>query len=273
MPSMSSLVATRPQYTLTSVIVDSEKRSRNNLTLLLQDHCPEIHVIAQAPSEGTAVKVIQENQPDVVFLDVQTPQATGLDLLDSIEEQKCLVVFVTAPNHYDAKTIKASALHYLLKPITIQELRQAVEQLLTLHHKRENAPNSLHTYQRSFTELVSSLHGTPFPQKIVLPTSEGLIIEDLGNIIRLESDNYYTTIIRQGAPNIFMAKTLKEFELALEERQFVRVHNSHIINMAYMQKFDKRDGGYVVMSDGAKIPVSRRRQSLLLEKLKIYRRV
>lgn len=273
MPSMSSLVSTRPRHTLTSVIVDDEKYSRGNLAFLLQTYCPEIQVVAEAPSVETAMKVIGDTHPDVVFLDIQMPKASGFDLLESIEDRDFLVVFVTAHDDYGVKAIKASAVDYLLKPVSIQELREAVDKLLALHDKRIHSPDSTDIYQEALAELVSSLRGSSFPQKIVLPTSEGLIVEELGNIIRLESDNYYTTIIRQGAPNIFLAKTLKEFEVALEERQFVRVHNSHIINMTYLQKFDKRDGGYVVMADGSKIPVSRRRQGLLLEKLKIYRRV
>lgn len=274
MPSISSLVSAPPSRPLlTSVIVDDEQQSRGNLAFLLQTYCPEIEVIAEAPTVETAMRVIKDRRPDVLFLDIEMRKESGFDLLESIEGRDFLVVFVTAHNNYGVKAIKASAVDYLLKPVSIDELREAVDRLLALHHRRELAPDSTDIYQEALAELVNSLRGGSFPQKIVLPTSEGLIVEELGNIIRLESDNYYTTIIRHGAPNIFLAKTLKEFELALEERMFVRVHNSHIINMAYLQKFDKRDGGYVVMADGSKIPVSRRRQGLLLEKLNVYRRV
>lgn len=258
---------------LTSIIVDDEKHSRGNLAYLLQTYCPEITVIAEAQSVETARKVIEDEHPDVVFLDIQMPKANGFDLLDAIEHRDFLVVFVTAYDNYGVRAIKASAVDYLMKPVSIRELREAVDKLLAMHDKREMAPDAFAIYQEAIAELAQSLQGGSFPQRIVLPTSEGLIVEELANIIRLESDNYYTTIIRHGAPNIFLAKTLKEFEMALEERQFVRVHNSHIINMGYLQRFDKRDGGYVIMADGSKIPVSRRRQALLLEKLKIYRRV
>lgn len=274
MPSMSSLVATRRHYRLTSVVVNDETHSRENLALLLHTHCPEVQVTAEIPSVETAPEVIESAQPDVVFLDVRIPQDNDFDLLNSIKARDLLIVFVTAHDSRGRQAVRANAVDYPLKPADIEKLREAVDRLLTLHHKRRPAPAVFNAYHDMLTELISSLAGSsPFPQRIVLPTSEGLIVEELANIIRLESDNYYTTIVRHCAPNIFLAKTLKDFELALEEPQFVRVHNSHIINMAYMQKFDKRDGGYVLMADGAKIPVSRRRHGLLLEKLKIYRRV
>lgn len=256
---------------LRALIVDDEEHSRRNLSEYLDTYCPEVKVIAEASSVAGARRHIDQKQPDVVFLDIHMPGANGFDLLDSIEDREFLLVFVTAHDSYGIQAIKASAVDYLLKPVSIDDLCCSVEKLLRLHEASRTRRNSeIDVYRESLTELARALRTDTLPRKIVLPTSEGLIIESVDNIIRLEADRSYTVVIRKNAPKILLAKTLKEFESALDPEMFIRLHHSHIVNLLCVQRFDKRDGGYVVMADGTRVPVSRRRHTRLVDSLKTF---
>ena len=254
---------------MTALVVDDEEHSRRNLSRYLQTYCPEVAVVAEASSASSAKQLIQAKEPDAVFLDIQMPQGSGFDLLRSLNHQNFLLVFVTAHDNYGVQAIKASAVDYLMKPINIQELQEAVEKLVQLHHNQ--SATSLDVYKKSLTELTRALQSNTLPQKIVLPTNEGLVIESIHNIVRLEAEGYCTVVVRKDLPNVILAKTLKDFEGALDPERFVRIHNSHIVNMSFLTRFDKRDGGQAIMADSSRIPVSRRRHALLLEKLKGFR--
>ncbi|MGE3802643.1 MAG: LytR/AlgR family response regulator transcription factor [Candidatus Kapaibacterium sp.] len=252
---------------LNAIIVDDEERSRNTLQSLLATYCPAVTVLAQASSVSSAQQLLETEQPDVIFLDIQMPGGSGFELLESIQSRDFLVVFVTAHNKYAIRAIKASAIDYLLKPIDVDELQETVEKLLRLRQEKQTSPALNGIYREGLMEIVHTLRGDSKPKKIVLPTNEGLIVEVLASIIRLQSDNYYTTVVRANQKDLLLSKPIKEFESTLDEEQFVRVHNSHIINMDHLVRFDKREGGFVVMSDGSIVPVSRRRHQLLLEHL------
>ena len=255
---------------LTALVVDDEEHSRRNLSSYLLTYCPEVEVIAEASSASLAKRLIEERQPDAIFLDIQMPQENGFDLLSTLENPDLLVVFVTGHDSYGVQAIKASAVDYLLKPVSIRELKEAVEKLLRLYQGRQQNHAGLDVYRESLSELAQTLKSNALPQRIVLPTNEGLIIESFENLIRLEADSYCTIVVRKNSPKILLAKTLKEFEGILDSERFVRVHHSHIVNMSFMEKFDKRDGGSVVMTDGTRIAVSRRRHALLIGKLKTF---
>ena len=259
------------QAPLRALVVDDEEHSRRNLSQHLRTYCPEIEVIAEADCVSNARQCIGREQPDVVFLDIHMPGENGFDLLGSLEDRDFLLVFVTAHDSYGIQAIKASAVDYLLKPICLEELRSSVQKLLRLQEMRNDQRSpAMDVYRESLAELAHALKTNTHPRKIVLPTSEGLIIESVENIIRLEADRSYTFVVRKNAPKILLAKTLKEFESALDPGNFVRLHHSHIVNLLCVQQFDKRDGGYVVMADGARVPVSRRRHSRLVESLKTF---
>lgn len=237
---------------------------RRRLSLSFQPHGPYSGNDAGVDS-GHSPNAQSDSVRQSASLDIRIPDTGEFDALESIDDREFFVVFVTARSTFGMRAEQSGPLQYQLKPVDIDTLNQSVARNAT------DDPGGAGP-ERS-TPFVQPTGGNPFPQKIVLPTNEGLIVEVLENIIRLESDNYYTTVIRKHSPKILLAKTLKEFEAVLDRELFVRVHNSHIINMEYLEKFDRRDGGYVIMGDGSRIPVSRRRQSLLLEKLKAYNRV
>lgn len=269
--SMPSIQHSMHRLPLTALVVDDEDHSRRNLLSYLQTYCPEVEVVAEASSALAAKQLIEEQQPDALFLDIHMPHESGFDLLSDLANPDLLVVFVTGHDSYGVQAIKASAVDYLLKPVSIQELKRAVEKLLRLYYERNQGHTPLNeVYRESLAELAQALKSNALPKKIVLPTSEGLIVESLENLIRLEADSYCTAVVRKNSPNLLLSKTLKEFEGVLDPEHFVRVHHSHIINMSFLEKFDKRDGGYVVMADGSRVAVARRRHSLLIEKLKTF---
>lgn len=250
-----------------AIIVDDEERSRNTLQSLLATYCPQVTVLAQAGSASSAEQLLETEHPDVLFLDIQMPGGSGFELLESVRERDFLVVFVTAHNKYAIKAIKASAIDYLLKPIDVDELRDTVERLIRLRRERNASPTLSGIYREGLAEILSRLHENSRPRKIVLPTSEGLVVEELTAIIRIQADNSYTTVVRANRKELLLSKPIKEFEATLDEEQFVRVHNSHIINLDHLLRFDKREGGVAVMSDGSAVPVSRRRHQLLIDLL------
>lgn len=252
---------------LSAIIVDDEERSRNTLQSLLATYCPQVTVLAQAGSVRSAEQLLETAQPDVLFLDIQMPGGSGFELLESIREREFLVVFVTAHNKYAIKAIKASAIDYLLKPVDVDELRETVERLIRLRREKTASPALSGVYREGLTEILHRLRENSKPRKIVLPTGEGLVVEELKSIIRMQSDNSYTTVVRADRKELLLSKPIREFEATLDEEQFVRVHNSHIINLDHLLRFDKRDGGIAVMSDGSAVPVSRRRHQILIDLL------
>lgn len=256
---------------LKAIIVDDEAGSRENTRTLLACHCPEVEVAGCADSAESARQMITENKPDIIFLDIQMPGENGFDLLNTIADHNLFVVFITAHAHYGIQAVKASAVDYLLKPLSPLELRNAVDRVRTLHSRQLNSRASLDIYRESLTELARSMHKGMAMEKIVFPTNEGLVIEDVKNVMRIESTSHYTTVYRSNASGLMLSKSLREFEDVLDNQRFVRIHNSHIINMAFLQRFSRKDGGFVEMTDGTHIPVSRRRQELLLEMIRTYK--
>ena len=256
---------------LKAIIVDDEAGSRENTRTLLSDHCPEIEVVACADSASSAREMIAETEPDIIFLDIQMPGENGFDLLGTITTNNLFVVFITAHDHYGIQAVKASAVDYLLKPLSPLELRNAVGRVHALHSQRQSIRTSLDVYRESLAELTSSLLRGTAMEKIVFPTNEGLVIGEIKDVIRIESTNHYTMVYRADSPKLMLSKSLREFEDVLDNRQFVRIHNSHVINMAYLQRFSRKDGGFVEMTDGTHLPVSRRRQELLLEMIRTYK--
>ena len=261
---MNSSLATSTPPSATALIVDDEKQSIVNLSALLSEYCPEIRIIDTARSAEAARELIASTRPDILFLDIRMPGENGFDLLESLADHSLILIFVTAFNHYAIQAIRASAFDYIMKPVSVRELKRAVDRAIQTCQKRKE-PEYRSLYGKLLQNLTASIcDGKPL-QHIALPTSEGLIIQEMSKIIRLEADGSYTTIIREGENNLVLSRPLREFELILDPTMFARIHNSHMINIAYLHKYDRKDGGYAVMKDTSRIPVSRRRTPQFLE--------
>ena len=243
-----------------SIIIEDEKSNRENLAKILLEYCPKVEVVAMCASAIDGRKAISEFQPDLVFLDIEMPGGSGFSLLESIEEINFEVIFVTAFDQYGIKAVKFCALDYLLKPIDILELSQAIEKVESrIARKSENL--------RMKTLLANRQIENSNP-KIALPFSDKIEFIEISSIVRCEGEGNYTHIHLKTGENILASKTLKEFDELLTEHNFLRVHQSHLINLNEVKSYVKTDGGYIKMKDGTSVSISRQRRELVMGRLK-----
>lgn len=243
---------------LNAIIVEDEKRSRETLSGLLKLYCKNVYVIAEADGMQTGIEAIEKHNPDVLFLDIQMPDGSGFKLLESLSKIDFDIIFTTAYDQFAIKAIKFSAIDYLLKPIFPDDLVSAVKKA----EDRQLARNT----QKNVEVLLENIRKpeTEAP-KIVLATSEKINVVEVKDIIRCESDNYYTFFHFTNGGKLLVSKTLKENEELLREYNFIRPHKSHLINVMYIKSFNRQEGGYIVMTDGTSVPVSRRKREKIIE--------
>lgn len=249
---------------LKALLVDDEMNNLENLKFLLEHDCTGIEVAGMAQNGQLARQWLQHNTADVVFLDISMPVETGFEMLERIPEHDFRVIFVTAHNEFAMQAIKASAVDYLLKPVNITELQQAVSKL--------QAGISNQQFLKQNQDLISHLvkNFTPGQNmvKIALPQLGGINFLDVNEIISLQADSNYTIIHKQDMQKSVVTKTLKDFEDILDGNQFVRIHKSHIVNLKYITEYSTVDGGIVKMNDGNVWSISRRQLDMFLQKMK-----
>ncbi len=239
------------------VIVEDEEMARKVLKSLLAQYCPDVMVCAEADDVESAKKVIEAFRPDLVFLDIEMPGGSGFKLLSSVNNNDFEVVFITAYEQFAIKAIRHAALDYLLKPVDPKELVAAVEKVKESKYKK--------TLKKQYDSLLSNLNPEQLAiRKISISTTDKIHLIEIDNIIRCESDNYYTIIYFKNDTNLMVSKTLKEMEQKLEEFGFVRTHKSHLVNIRCIINFIK-DEMMVLLSDGTKVPVSKRKKEKIIE--------
>ncbi len=242
-----------------AIIVDDEPYCCEALATLLQRYCPEVKVIDICYNGAGALKAIQSDQPDLLFLDIEMPLMNGFQLLEKLKGIDFELIITTSYDQYAIKAIRFSALDYLLKPIDREELQKAVQRVFQRQHPP--LPQQLEI-------LLERLHQPPARiQKVAMPAMEGLHMVAIESIISCESDSNYTILFLKNKQKITASRTLKEVEEMLEEHSFIRVHNSYLVNLNEVEKYIKGEGGYLIMSDGTTIDVSRSRKEALLKKL------
>lgn len=246
------------------VIVDDEQNSREALIGKLDLFCPEVEIAGEAGSVSEAVETINSVNPDAVFLDIKLAGESGFDILEAISENPDVspeIVFITAHDEYAIQAIKFSALDYLLKPIDPEELVKAIRKIEEQKGIPKNAAN--------LNVLVENIRqASDSPKKIVVPTSDGMHIIKLSDIVRLESSSNYTTFFLNNEKSLLASKTLKEFDNMLSGYNFNRIHKSHLVNMNFLKRYVQTDGGYLILEDGSKIPVANRKKEQLISILK-----
>lgn len=235
-----------------AVIIDDETRSRESLEIIVKENCKNVEVVALAESVESGVAAIKQHKPDLLFLDIELQDGTGFDLLEKSSTSDFHVIFTTAFENYALKALKLSAVDYLLKPINSEELVQAV-------NKAEELSDSDST-NKNFELLLQNLQNSTGKHKIALPTSEGLTFINVSEIIRCQADGSYTHFFFKDRKKILVSKKIKEYEELLSPYNFVRVHHSHLVNLDEVAKYVRGDGGYVVMSDGETVYVSKRKK-------------
>ena len=243
---------------LRTVIIDDEEKSRQSLKRWLLKYCSGVGVVGVADGVASGIECIKEHKPDLVMLDIRMQDGTGFDLLKEIGPLTFQLIFTTAYDEYAVKAFKFSAVDYLLKPIDIEELEAAIDRVKTNIKKQENK----YDLQSIVKNLLEFNNTDP---RITISTDSTLEILRANNIIRLEADGSYTLFLMSDGRKILSSKSLKYYEELMEEYLFLRVHKSHIVNLSYVMRFLKSDGGSVELRNGDKVPISRRRRDAFME--------
>lgn len=243
-----------------AIIVDDEKHCREVLQMLLSRHCPDVEVLALCENGAEGLAAIEQYHPQLIFLDVEMPGMTGFEMLKQCASRSFSIIFTTAYNQYAIQAIRHSALDFLLKPIDKDELVDAVDKALTQRNNNSD---------KHVNSLMHYLYQHIQPnERLAFPTMDGLRMLPIKDITYCESDGGYTRIFMQtGEKPLLICRTLKEVEEVLGEKGFFRVHHSFMINLSYMDRYIKGDGGEIVLTDGKNIPVSRNRKQEFLTRI------
>lgn len=246
---------------MTALLVEDMPQALQLLQADLAEHCPDVEVVGVAHSVVEAAKQLQRQTPDILFLDILLGDGTGFDLLEIFPQLDSRIIFVTASDEFALRAFRFAAVDYLLKPVDPAQLRQAVAR----------ARNQLTPPAESIDLLQESIRQPDvLPTRIALHTQERVAVVDIDQIVRCEADGNNTWFVLAPGEKIFVTRTLKQFEQLLAQHQFIRVHQSHLLNLAYIREYVKKDGGYLKMKNGEIVPVSLRKKAEvvgLLERL------
>ena len=243
-----------------SIIIDDESKSRDNLRVLLSEYCPAIEIVAEAEDATSALKLIRQLEPNLLFLDIEMPGGSGFQLLQSLPANRNFeVIFVTAYDQYGIAAVKACAIDYVLKPVDVLELSAAVEKAVAqIIPQKENS---------RLRELIANMRKSPAESRIAFPLADKIIFALPTEIIRLEADGNYTHVYLAGQKKLIVCKTLKEYADLLSNSHFIRTHQSHLVNSHKITAWIKTEGGAISMEDGSLVPVSRQRKEEVLKHL------
>jgi two-component system, LytTR family, response regulator len=246
---------------ITTTIVDDEPDCCESLVILLERYCPEVKVLDICYSAEAAINSIKEQPPQILFLDIEMPFMNGFEMLEKLGSINFELIFTTSYDRYAIKAIRFSALDYLLKPVDREELQRAVQKA---------ARRNKHAFPQQLDILLQKLKNPAIPiSKIAIPTMEGFQLLAAESIISCESDGNYTHLFLKDKRKITASRNLKDIEELLEDYPFIRIHHSHIVNINEVEKYIKGEGGYLIMSDGSSVNVSKSRKELLLKKLSL----
>jgi two-component system, LytTR family, response regulator len=241
-----------------AIIIDDEIHCLETLSLLLSEYCPEVQLLEQCRSAKMGIEAIEKHKPDLVFLDIEMPVMNGFELLEQLSAISFAIIFTTGYDQYAIKAIRFSALDYLLKPIDPKELINAVKKVQEERHL---------PMAEQFQMLLKQIHGkTSGFNKIAVPTAEGFELIPVEQVIYCEANDNYTFFFLKNKSKIIACRILKEIEFQVQDFSFfVRVHNSYLVNLNEVTKYVRGEGGYLIMSDGSSVSVSRNRKEALLK--------
>jgi len=237
------------------LVIDDEKPTRDFIKRLIDSYHLGVEVFTNGENVATGVEAIHRLQPDLVILDIQMPDGNGFDVLKSIPVKNFEVIFITAFQEYAIQAIKFSALDYILKPIDSEELKQAIDNALNTITKKTDE-SQLNVLQHNMQQNSK--------RKLVLKTQESVHVVEIDDIVRCESDKNYTLFYFMNAKKILVSKTLKDFDTLLAGLTFFRAQQSHLINLNYVERYDRHEGT-IIMKDGSAIPLALARKEQFFE--------
>lgn len=249
---------------INAIIIDDERHSCDALKMLLDKCCSQqVQVTAICYSGEEGIKTIKELKPQLVFLDIEMPFMNGFQMLEQLPVINFEIIFTTSYDQYAITAFKFSALDYLLKPVDREELNKAVQKV----SKKISPPvaQQLEILLQKINQPAITI------QRIALPTMQGLEFVPVDSIISCSSNNNYTEFFLADKKRVLVSRTLKEVEDMLADHSFLRVHNSHVVNLNAIIRYVKGEGGYLVLTDGSNVDVSRSRKELLMQKLQPYK--
>jgi two-component system LytT family response regulator len=238
---------------ITCVIIDDEKPARDTLELMLQRYFPEkVKVAGVAASLKEGVFIIHKQNPDLVFLDIEMPEENGFKLFHYFQRVPFSVVFTTAYTEYAIRAIKVAALDYILKPVSLTSLTEAIG----LYEKKQNSGIPV----ESIGKLLNALNpSSSAVEKVALPTFEGFQLEKINAIMYCCADQNYTKVYTVDGRELLISKPLNIVQELLPEDIFYRIHKSHMVNLNYIKSYSRIEGFHVVLEDGTKLDVAGRR--------------
>jgi two-component system LytT family response regulator len=243
-----------------TILIDDEPDSNRVLQTLLDNYCPQVSVVGTADGVETGFALIQSSLPDLVFMDIEMNQGNAFDLLNRLDAITFHLIFVTAFDSHAVKAFRYNAVDYLLKPINVTELRNAIERLAN-KYMQDNVLDRVKAVLESMRGVDSA------DKKIALPTANGLSFVHLKDIVRLEAQGSYTVVHLRDRSNIMATVAIKDYEDLLPDNVFYRIHHSHIINLNRIKSYQKGRGGYVTMDDDSYIEVASRRREGFMQRL------
>lgn len=248
---------------LKALIVEDELNSQELLKAIIDDSCDGVQVVAMAQGVAEALEKIKTHKPDILLLDIELSDGDGFQVLEQAGDIDFDVIFTTAYDQYAIKAFKFAATDYILKPVDFEELQEAIKRIVDKRSNPEQAPSN-----EQIQALINNIRNIRQPfKRIVLPTSNGFTVVDPKDIIRCESDRNYTFIFLTDGRKILVSRTIKEYEEMLKDYNFFRIHQSHLINLAFLKNYTRGRGGYVELTNGATLDVSARRKTDFLKRL------
>lgn len=236
---------------LRAVIVDDEPNNVGNLRILLERHCPDVEIVGQALNAEDGKRSILEQDPDLVFLDIQMPGKSGFDLLRELDEYSFEIVFITAYDNYGIQAVKFAAIDYLLKPINVEELQEAVKKVVGRSTKKQrNLP------LENLINLLNERNNRKLHRIALQGARETRFVEP-ERIVRCEASNNYTSLFLTDGTKIVTSRPIFEYEELLKDYDFVRPHQSHLVNKRFIRSWVKEDGGFLLLENDFSVPVSR----------------
>ncbi|UTW64226.1 response regulator transcription factor [bacterium SCSIO 12741] len=246
------------------LIVDDEAPARDMMELLIQNHFPEIGQVQKANGVEMAKEVLNQFDPDLIFLDVEMGDQSGFELLDQIQAKSCQVIFVTAHDQYAIRALRASAVDYLLKPVVLEDFKRAVNKAL----KHSVAPTS-EIIPADLKGLMSQMNQKELT-KIGVPDIHGLQMVEIDDIVRCKADDNYTYLYLKDGNRITASRSLSHYEKELKNHGFLRVHHRHLVNLNYIVRYQKgKGGGELEMRDHSCVEVSTRKKPELMKVLRV----